>query len=46
MRKTAQALVDALPNGQLCILEDQTHDLIPEVLGPVLERFFDDSRQQ
>ena len=39
MRLTAQALADALPNGQARILEDQTHDLVPAVLGPVLEAF-------
>jgi pimeloyl-ACP methyl ester carboxylesterase len=39
MRVTAHALADALPNGQACILEDQTHDIDPSVVGPVLEAF-------
>ena len=39
MRVTAQALADALPNGQARILEGQTHDIVPAVLGPVLEAF-------
>jgi len=40
MRVTAQALADALPHGQALILEGQTHDLVPSVLGPPLEAFF------
>jgi pimeloyl-ACP methyl ester carboxylesterase len=39
MRATAQALADALPRGQARILEGQTHDLVPSVLGPVLDAF-------
>jgi pimeloyl-ACP methyl ester carboxylesterase len=39
MRVTAQALADALPNGQARILAGQTHDIEPSVLGPVLEAF-------
>ena len=39
MRATAQALADALPNGQVRILEGQTHDIEPSVLGPVLQAF-------
>ena len=39
MRVTANALADALPDGQARILEDQTHDIEPSVLGPVLEAF-------
>jgi pimeloyl-ACP methyl ester carboxylesterase len=35
----ARALADALPNGQARILEDQTHDIEPSVLGPVLKAF-------
>jgi pimeloyl-ACP methyl ester carboxylesterase len=40
MPATAQALADATPNGQVCILEGQTHDVAPQVLAPVLEAFF------
>jgi pimeloyl-ACP methyl ester carboxylesterase len=39
MRVTAQALADALPRGQALILEGQTHDLVPAVLGPPLGTF-------
>jgi pimeloyl-ACP methyl ester carboxylesterase len=36
----AQALSDVLPNARRCTLEDQTHEVAPEVLAPVLEEFF------
>ena len=39
MQVTAHALADAMPNGQACILEGQSHDIVPSVLGPVLEAF-------
>ena len=39
MRAAAQALADALPNGQARILEGQSHDIEPSVLGPVLQAF-------
>jgi hypothetical protein len=40
MHRGAQSLVDALPNGQYRSLSGQTHDIVPEVLAPVLEEFF------
>jgi pimeloyl-ACP methyl ester carboxylesterase len=40
MRQTAQSLADALPEGRLRTLKDQGHDLVPAVVGPVLEEFF------
>ena len=40
MHNGAQALVDALPNGQYRRLPGQTHDIVPEVMAPVLEEFF------
>jgi pimeloyl-ACP methyl ester carboxylesterase len=40
MRATAQALADALPDEQVCILDGQTRDVAPQVLAPVLEDFF------
>jgi pimeloyl-ACP methyl ester carboxylesterase len=40
MQDASQAAARTLPNAQLRILEDQTHDVIPEVLAPVLEKFF------
>jgi pimeloyl-ACP methyl ester carboxylesterase len=40
MIATARALAEALPYGQLCTLENQTHDIAPEVLTSVLEAFF------
>jgi pimeloyl-ACP methyl ester carboxylesterase len=40
MRATAQALAGVLPDGQYCGLADQTHDIDPQVLAPVIEKFF------
>jgi pimeloyl-ACP methyl ester carboxylesterase len=40
MRDTAAALADALPNGELRILEGQGHDVDPTVLAPALVEFF------
>lgn len=40
IRDTAQALADSLPNGRLRTLEDQTHDVAPQALAPVLVEFF------
>ncbi len=40
MHATAQALAEALPNGQICSLPGQTHDVAPQVLAPVLVEFF------
>lgn len=35
----AQALAAAVPDARALILDDQTHDIDPAVLGPVLEEF-------
>ena len=40
MRKSAQAVADALPTASYHTLPGQTHDLVPAVLAPVLEEFF------
>ena len=40
MRETAQALADALPNGEVRLLDGQGHDVDMSVLGPVLRAFF------
>jgi pimeloyl-ACP methyl ester carboxylesterase len=40
MRPTAQALADALPDGQVKFLEGQGHDVDPAVLAPALKEFF------
>jgi pimeloyl-ACP methyl ester carboxylesterase len=40
MQAAAQALAKAMPHAKLLTLEGQTHDVKPEVLGPVLARFF------
>ena len=40
MQNAAQVVAHALPNAKLRTLEDQTHDVAPEVLAPVLEKFF------
>ena len=39
MRETAQALAKALPDGQTRTLDDQEHNVAPEVLAPVLAEF-------
>src|SRR6266852_9657277 len=36
MRHAAQSLAEALPSGQYRTLKGQGHDIVPEVLGPVL----------
>ncbi len=40
MRDTAQALADALPDGQTRTLEGQGHNVDPAVLAPALVEFF------
>jgi pimeloyl-ACP methyl ester carboxylesterase len=40
MSMTAHALAGALPNGQARVLQGQTHDIDPSILGPVLQSFF------
>ena len=40
MAETAQAIVDALPDGRHGVLEGQSHDVSADVLGPVLAEFF------
>ena len=44
MREIAEALARSLPDGRSLILEGATHDLVPALLGPVLERFFGQRR--
>jgi pimeloyl-ACP methyl ester carboxylesterase len=39
-RNAVQALVDVLPRAQRRTLEDQTHNVAPDVLAPVLTEFF------
>jgi pimeloyl-ACP methyl ester carboxylesterase len=39
MSTSAHALADLLPQGEARILEGQTHDIEPSVLGPVMEEF-------
>ena len=38
----AQAIAEGLPNAEYRSLAGQTHDINPEVLAPVLEKFFKD----
>ncbi|MEP7035557.1 MAG: alpha/beta hydrolase [Dermatophilaceae bacterium] len=45
VRVGASAVADALPHAHLLTLPGQTHDLVPDVLGPVLEKFFAHSRK-
>jgi pimeloyl-ACP methyl ester carboxylesterase len=40
MRTTAQTIAHALPNGELLVLDGQTHEVRPQVLGPALTEFF------
>jgi pimeloyl-ACP methyl ester carboxylesterase len=40
IRQAAQSLADTLPNGQYRTLKGQGHDIVPAVVGPVLEAFF------
>jgi pimeloyl-ACP methyl ester carboxylesterase len=40
MRETATALAGVLPDGRVCVLEGQSHDIVPHALAPVLEEFF------
>jgi pimeloyl-ACP methyl ester carboxylesterase len=40
MRGTAEALAEAIPDGQTRILEGQDHNVAPEALAPVMKEFF------
>jgi len=40
LRNAVQAVADALPNGETEFLEGQFHNVPPERLAPVLEKFF------
>jgi hypothetical protein len=40
LREAAQAVAAALPSASYRSLDGQTHDLVPAVLAPVLEAFF------
>ena len=40
MRESAQALADAIPDGQVRFLEGQGHNVDPTVLAPALKEFF------
>ena len=40
MRQAAQSLAEALPEGRYRTLEGQGHDIVPEVMAPVLVEFF------
>ena len=42
IREKAPALADAMPEARARVLEDQGHDLVPQVLAPVLEEFLAD----
>jgi pimeloyl-ACP methyl ester carboxylesterase len=43
MRESAQALADAIPDGQVRFLDGQGHDVDATVLGPALKEFFSSS---
>ncbi len=40
MAPIAQAIAETVPDGQYRILADQTHDIDPEALAPLLREFF------
>lgn len=40
LRHAARAFAEALPESQYQILEGQTHDIVPAVVGPIMEAFF------
>ncbi len=40
MRQAAQSLAEALSDGRYRTLKGQGHDIVPGVVGPVLEEFF------
>lgn len=40
IRKSAQSLARALPEGHYRTLKGQGHDIVPAVVGPILEEFF------
>jgi hypothetical protein len=42
IREKAPALADVMPEARARVLEDQGHDLVPQVLVPVLEEFLAD----
>jgi pimeloyl-ACP methyl ester carboxylesterase len=39
MRESAQALADAIPNGEVRFLDGQGHDVDPTILAPALKEF-------
>lgn len=42
MKDTALMLSIVIPNAQLCILEDQTHEVPSDIIAPILIDFFKD----
>jgi pimeloyl-ACP methyl ester carboxylesterase len=44
MRHAAQSLAEALPESLYHTLKGQGHDIVPDVLGPVLAEFFTSSK--
>ena len=39
LRDGARAVAEALPNGRLCTLPGQSHDISPDAVAPVLQEF-------
>jgi pimeloyl-ACP methyl ester carboxylesterase len=46
LREVADALARSLPNGRSVTIEGATHDIVPDILGPALERFFGSARER
>lgn len=40
MRETAETLSRAMPQADMRVLDGQTHEVDPAILGPVLAEFF------
>jgi hypothetical protein len=43
-RETPSALAAVIPDARARVLEDQSHDIVPHALAPVLEEFFLEAR--
>jgi hypothetical protein len=39
LRAAARAVADTPPNGQLCSLADQSHDISPQATAPIVVDF-------
>jgi hypothetical protein len=42
MRHVAESLVRSLPDARYSLLEGAGHDLVPGIVGPIIDRFLGD----